>query len=312
MLRSAASKVMWVGRATVFLVGLAVILALTIGVVSKATAHTGSAGLFHLGHSNAASALSSLVGTVSGGMLQVTNNSTATTATGVGVTNKSGVSPAVKATNSGGGPALGLNVGSGKAPMTVSSNAAKVTNLDADKVDGKEASSFANASHQHSGTDINSGPVEADFIEDGAGSNLNADQLDGLDSLAFVQGRGQVYYNRAEPPRDWNYRPLLEVPGFGRVGAACNVTSGNFLGFDNTSGGDLTMFKDDGGADPSYSVISNSAITNLLYMETGSELLILRLSRGTGANTRLATIAVASHYDSNTCMFEAQAIAHNS
>jgi hypothetical protein len=142
MVRSVAKKVMWIGRTTVFVVGLAVILALTVGVVSKATAYTGSGGLFHLGHSNAASTISSLVGTVSNGMLQVTNNSTATTATGAGVINKSAVSPALRATNSGGGPALGLNVGSGKAPMTVSSGAAKVTNLDADKLDGNDLSTF--------------------------------------------------------------------------------------------------------------------------------------------------------------------------
>jgi len=43
----------------------------------------------------------------------------------------------------------------------------------------------ANTSHQHSGADITSGTVEADRIEDGAGSNLNADQLDGKDSRAF-------------------------------------------------------------------------------------------------------------------------------
>jgi hypothetical protein len=93
---------------------------------------------------------------VSGGMLQVTNNST-TTATGVGVTNKSAVSPAVRATNAGGGPALGLKVGSVKAPMTVSSGATKVVNLDADKVDGESSEQFANATHAHSVRDINSG-----------------------------------------------------------------------------------------------------------------------------------------------------------
>jgi hypothetical protein len=35
MLRSAASKVMWVGRATVFLVGLAVTLALVINSTNR-------------------------------------------------------------------------------------------------------------------------------------------------------------------------------------------------------------------------------------------------------------------------------------
>jgi hypothetical protein len=36
MIRSAVSKLMWVGRATVFLEGLAVILAVVFGVVSVA------------------------------------------------------------------------------------------------------------------------------------------------------------------------------------------------------------------------------------------------------------------------------------
>ncbi len=243
MIRSTVSKVVWLGRATVFLVGLAVILALTVGAVSRATAHTGSAGLFHLGHSNAARALSGLVGTVSGGMLQVTNNSTAATATGVGVTNKSSASPAVKATNAGGGPALGLNVASGKAPMTVSAGADKVANLDADKVDGKSSEQFANAAHAHSGADVTSGTVAEARIDgsiardsevgtavsgkadtthqhsgadissgtvaelridpslardgevmptvkanDGAGSGLDADQLDGQNSSFYLPG----------------------------------------------------------------------------------------------------------------------------
>ena len=38
MVRSVVSKLMWVGRATVFLVGLAVILALVIGLASAAVA----------------------------------------------------------------------------------------------------------------------------------------------------------------------------------------------------------------------------------------------------------------------------------
>ena len=74
MLRSAASKVMWVGRTTVFLIGLAVILALIFGMVSRATAHSGSTGLFHLNHNNPVSALSTLTGTLAGAVLKVDNN----------------------------------------------------------------------------------------------------------------------------------------------------------------------------------------------------------------------------------------------
>ena len=38
MLRSAAGKIMWVGKATTFCVGLAVVLALILGVASAALA----------------------------------------------------------------------------------------------------------------------------------------------------------------------------------------------------------------------------------------------------------------------------------
>jgi hypothetical protein len=54
MVRSTVKKVLWVGRATVFVVGLAMILAVVLGVVTTAAAHTGSAGLLHLGHATLA------------------------------------------------------------------------------------------------------------------------------------------------------------------------------------------------------------------------------------------------------------------
>jgi hypothetical protein len=52
MLRSTLSKVMWVGRATVFLVGLAVILAVVLGVATAALAGTGVGAAFNLGKLN--------------------------------------------------------------------------------------------------------------------------------------------------------------------------------------------------------------------------------------------------------------------
>jgi hypothetical protein len=59
MLRSAAGKVMWVGRATVFLVGLAVILALLFGVASTALGANGKP--FLLGRTNVETAVSTLI-----------------------------------------------------------------------------------------------------------------------------------------------------------------------------------------------------------------------------------------------------------
>jgi hypothetical protein len=59
MFRSAASKVMWVGRATVFMVGLTVILALVLGVASTALGADGKQ--FLLGRTNLATAITTLV-----------------------------------------------------------------------------------------------------------------------------------------------------------------------------------------------------------------------------------------------------------
>ena len=59
MIRSVIGKVMWVGRATVLLVGFAVILALVVGVASIAFARDGQ--LFVLGERNVAQSLSMLV-----------------------------------------------------------------------------------------------------------------------------------------------------------------------------------------------------------------------------------------------------------
>jgi len=58
MIRSVASKVMWVGRATVFLVGLSVIGALVLGVATAALGANGD--FFKVGRANFASAVSVL------------------------------------------------------------------------------------------------------------------------------------------------------------------------------------------------------------------------------------------------------------
>jgi hypothetical protein len=112
---SVVKKVMFVGRATVFMVGLAVILALTVGVAGAAFGANG--GNFILGQTNAATAITKLAGAagVAGPSLQIDNNSTNAAAT-----------------------ALDLQVEAGKAPMKVNSGA-QVANLNADKVDGKDA-----------------------------------------------------------------------------------------------------------------------------------------------------------------------------
>ena len=117
---SVLKKVMFVGRATTFVVGLAVILGLTVGVTGAAFGANGAN--FLLGKSNAANAITQLVGTVAGPSLQIDNNSADSAAT-----------------------ALDLQVEAGKAPMKVNSDT-QVANLNADKVDGLNASQLGGLS----------------------------------------------------------------------------------------------------------------------------------------------------------------------
>lgn len=105
MIRSAAGKVMWVGRATVFMVGLAVILALVFGAATTAMGADGKP--FLLGKRNVATLASKLI-------------------------------------NRGEGPALSLKVGEGQPPLAVNSSA-KVANLNADQLDGKSEADFQGA-----------------------------------------------------------------------------------------------------------------------------------------------------------------------
>ena len=120
MTKRAAKKLMMVGRAMVFTVGLAVTLALMAGVATAALAAV-PGDPFKLGSLNTVNALTRLVGNRAGGMLLVDNTSTAANAR-----------------------ALDLRVEPGRAPLVVNAEAGKAANLNSDKLDGRDSTSFAN------------------------------------------------------------------------------------------------------------------------------------------------------------------------
>src|SRR5215213_2673014 len=125
MLSRIFATVMWVGKATVFLVGLAVMLVLVLSVSSSALAGTGVGATFDLGKKNTVNQLSQLVGSPDTAMLRIDNNNAGTNAT-----------------------ALDLRVEAGVAPMKVNSST-QVSNLNADLVDGRSASAFvANSTYR--------------------------------------------------------------------------------------------------------------------------------------------------------------------
>jgi hypothetical protein len=103
MIRSALGKVVWVGRTASMVFGLALVMALVLGVASMALGANGKP--FLLGKTNVATAVSTLV-------------------------------------KKGAGPALSLKVGAGQPPLAVNSSA-RVANLNAAKAGQADSAGFA-------------------------------------------------------------------------------------------------------------------------------------------------------------------------
>ncbi len=155
MTNKIAKKVMWIGSAAVFTVGLAVTLALILGVATTALAAV-PGDPFKLGRINRIDQLSTLVGSADGALLRINNE--------------------------GSGPALDLRVQEGEVPINVNS-ATKVNDLNADKVDGKDSTAFVPAQTYE---------VQRSTLGEGDGNQgnrvANCDRADVLLGGGFVTG----------------------------------------------------------------------------------------------------------------------------
>ena len=195
MIGSLVAKVVWVGRATVFCVGLAVTLALIFGAASTAFASNGNPWL--LGNSNVATAITSLGGRlgVDGPMVRITNNNTEGDAVDTDDT------------------ALDLRVQSGEPPMWVNSDT-KVANLNADKLDGKNSTEFISGYQMvEAATDLNLTDGKFKYADCPTGM-----EVVGGGASAFGE-YGKVVVVRSEPaapPTSW-YGQAFEI-GAGTTG----------------------------------------------------------------------------------------------
>jgi hypothetical protein len=139
MLKNVGSKVAWVGRTASMVFGLALVLALVVGVASTALSATGANFIFG----------------------RTTN--TAETPTALVSTLADAAKSALIVTNRSGGPALELRVGYQVAPMKVNSNKV-VTNLNADTLDGKDESAFLGKTETASDSDKLDGINSTGFV----------------------------------------------------------------------------------------------------------------------------------------------------
>ena len=186
-----------------------------------ALAGTGVGAVFNLGQANTVNQASLLAGSSAHDQLDVANVNTGSSAKALGLLGKSATAPALNAANTGGGPALGLTVNSGKSPFTVNSPT-KVANLNADRLDGLDQSSFLRTT----------------------GTAADSSKLGGLDASGYAQGKGlQTLANRYVVPEGPDRVPLLSIPGLGTFSTQC-APGAALVDWVNDTGGPIDYWSD--------------------------------------------------------------------
>jgi hypothetical protein len=199
MLRATASKVMWVGRATVFLVGLSVIVALVLGVASTALGANGKP--FILGKAaNTASKVTGLIGKVATGSALVVKNPSGGTALELSVGDPA-ADPASKSV----------------APMKVDSQEL-VSNLNSDELDGKSSTDFA-AAYKSTvvvspvGTNAENGTALLDALTGITDASASKPYLIHIEPATYDLGNGSL-----------SMKPFVDIEGSGELNTV--ITSG--------------------------------------------------------------------------------------
>ena len=126
----------------------------------------------------------------------------------------------------------------------------------------------------------------------------NADQLDNLDSTAFVRGDGGavVHAFREDIPYANVVRDLAVFPGIGILKGFCDGAGEiAHVRFQNTAGVPLDAFYDNGGANPSLSVIA-VGVTHDFGALAEPDHVTLQISSPSDADGRVVT-AIISSYD---------------
>jgi hypothetical protein len=253
------------------------------GVAGVADAATG--GNFILGQSNAADAKTILSAPLAGPAMQVNNSST-----GVGAT------------------ALQLTVAAGKPPLTVNSGA-KVTNLNADRIDSLDSTAFQRRLTQSCPIGWSIAVVNADGTVACTSKASDADRLDGIDSSSFVMGPGQVYRGaRAVPQNSGGYFTVLNTttPNL-TVGYNCpaDLTTNGVLVFINNSPELVNVFSDNGSTNPEYRQLGANGGRWDQFSAPGGEHITLQVQ---GSQVTTLEIFSAHRAPSSDCHIEVEAV----
>jgi hypothetical protein len=217
LMKTVFARIWWLGRMTATMMGIAMLLALTVGLASTALAGTGIGARFDLGKINRVNAMSTLVGNVDGPLLTLQNSNDPFIRTFRNV-------PLSLETRVDAG-------GHRPPPMQIDSDTL-VQSLNADLLDGRGAAEFADGLENGTAVDSDKldGKDSSAFVSSSFGTAPNANHLDGQDSTRFFSGKTYIIKNEivGNGPN-----------GLGEVRATCNpgdaVLSGGFTGVSFTT-----------------------------------------------------------------------------
>jgi hypothetical protein len=248
------------------------LLALFVALGGTAIAATG--GNFVLGQSNTASTKTQLAsGVTTAGALAVINT--------------------------GGRPAANFISNTGIPSISVS-NAAKIQNLNADKLDGVDSTGFYKVNQKVANA------AQAD-------SATNAAALGGIRASGFVQGGGSVVQRHSLEPgtTDTNLNDYLTVPGFGSVLARCLSANGTLFSefaFGPSVNVDIASYE--GGGSASSFITAQANLGELVGTPNVTTphviTAVLSAASGQGGAATLQLSEVPS-YDSTHCLFQVSA-----
>jgi hypothetical protein len=248
--------------------------ALAVGlVIALLSSGTAAAVSVVLGGVNTSSNLTTFKSGRNGAVLQVSN------------TNSSGGA---------GAKGLGITVPAGRAPITVNANAGKATNLNADRLDGLDASAFLPTS----------------------GQAADSQALDGIDSTGFVRGNGVMRHAAvALPPFGANphgefflgYSFVdLHVPSphIGLYYGCPNsqLTTNGYVSVRNEGSETVNVFVDNGQLDPIFFQLSPDGSQHDVPTLAAGEHLSIQV-QGAG----MVTFEVYSKHRANDCHVQGQA-----
>ncbi len=269
------SRIWWLGRGTATVMGLAVLLALTVGLASTALAGTGIGARFDLGKINKVNAVSSLVGSVSGPTLALENDRSDRAATALSLqmenpnlapmrTNATGTVINLNADALDGRDSNSFADGTGgkandasNADFATSAGEAQNAQVaaNADRLDGKDSASFANGTNgKANDANLLDGKDSTDFVTSTFGTARNADFFDGKDSTSYFSGRTYTKdgpFDSGEPGNISTARVSCDQGDVALSGGHTYAVSGphdsRYIFSERTSGGqyEVTFYDDD-------------------------------------------------------------------